>query len=211
MNKLTISQQVNTLAGLQGTIDSVTSTSGYQAVLITMVDKAYSDIQTYRDDWMFMRKSVQAPLSTTLNTFSDTDIDTIRYILYDKNKLVEWDHDRWLITDHTGPDKPHQYTFNHEEVEYEFNVLDADYLADVYYIRVPDVMTLGSSTPIIPEQYQSLIVYKSLIDLGSYLGNYDLVQNYSLAYSVEMGQMMRAQIPQKTVTTPPLVYGRSWV
>lgn len=206
MNRLKICQDVNDLAGTQGRIDDTVSPVGYQSALIRTVDKCYNDIQIYRKYWHFMRDTVQAPLSTTVNTFTDDNIATVNSVIYEYRTLKPINYDDWLIREWTGTDKPKYYTRNPATGEFSFNPLDASYIVDIHYWTVPDVMTTNGSIPILPTEYHDLIIYKSILSLGgSYLGNYDLAQGYATSYSFMLGEMMRTQLPTKRMKVRPFV------
>jgi len=133
------------------------------------------------------------------------DIDIVDRIIYNKSILREVPYDDWVIKDHKLG-KPVEYTRSPIDDSIIFNPSDMDYLLTLQYTKVPDVMTVNTSVPVLPIKFHTIIVYKALIGLGSYLGNYDLISKYSLKYSIEIGQLMRSQIPQTFVRTPPLVY-----
>lgn len=205
MNRLTIAQTVNTLAGTQGTVDSTTSPVGYQSVLINMVDRAYNDIQIMRKDWKFMRGTVNILVNETDSSYSNpSEIAEVERVIYDKDPLRFIHYDTAILRDYT-PGKPTYYTVNPLDNTITINDLDTSYTCTVQYYRTPDVMTANTSIPIIPAQYHSVIVYKTLIDLGAYLGNYDLITNYGNKYSIEIGHLMRSQLPKKVLKPRPLV------
>lgn len=204
MNRLKIAQLINTLAGTQGTVDTTVGVSGYQTALIEFMDSGYNDIQIYRDSWKFLQGTVDIPLNITVNTYSNDDVAKVTRIIYNKRVLKEILYEDWVLQDHKEG-KPVEFTTNPYTDEIEFNPLNDTYIVALQYQKVPDVMTTNSDIPIIPERFQRIIAYKALIGLGSYLGNYDLITKYSNKYSIELGALMRSQVPVKFVTTAPLV------
>ena len=205
MNKLAIARLVNTLAGTQGVVDTTENVSGYQNTLITFIDQAYSDIQLYRKDWKFMKAKTDAALSTSINTYSDSDIAYIERILYGTKVLEEIDYDTWILNTHpTG--EPTEFTIDPYDDSIIFNPSDTNYIVTIQYKRVPDILTVNTSVPILPVRFHNIVAYKALIGLGSFLGNVDLIDRYANKYSVELGQLMRSQLPMKYLKTSPLVY-----
>lgn len=202
MNKLEIAQKVNTLAGTQGDVDSVEAPLGYQQVLVQMVDQAYADIQRYRKDWKFMRVKAQAALSDTLFTITNTEIQTVDRVIYDDRVLREISDERWVLMSFNATE-PKVYTVDDTTRIITLNDLDTNYIVDYWYYRIPHEMTLNVDEPILPEEFHDAIVYKALIDLGSFLGNYDLVTYYGTKYSMILGDMMRSELAQKRLKHTP--------
>ncbi len=207
MNKLEIARLINTLAGTQGTIDTTEGTSGYQVALVGFLDQAYSDIQLYRNNWKFMRRTAEIPLNRVdpLYTYSNDDIDTVSRIYLNYRVLKYIDYDLWVLKEHQEA-QPTEYTVNSFTDEIEFNPLDSTYIVTMDYQKVPDVLSSNSAVPILPTRFHSLIAYKALTGLGSYLGNPDLITKYTLKYSMELGSLMRSQVPGgKLLVASPLV------
>ena len=209
MNKLRIAKDVNALGGAQGTVTTTEGVSGYQEVLVLFIDKGYTQIQEHRNNWKFMRKMAQTPLNSTTNTYVNADIAKVEKIIYNQTKLKFVPYADWILRDHaTGA--PAEYTISDIDSSVIFNPLDATYLTDLYYWSVPDVMTLNSSIPVLPIQYHDLLVFKGLMGLGTYLGNYDLVNEYSEKYDIMMGQMMRTECPQIELKAEPFATGSNY-
>lgn len=204
MNRLAIARMVDTLAGTQGTLDTTEGLTGYQATLINFIDLAYQQIQVYRKNWNFMRETIQIPLSTTLATYTNTDIALVEKVIYDQVELQKVDYADWLLRDHpSGP--PSEYTISSLDGSIIFNTLDGTYTPDLFYWSVPDIMTLNADVPILPVKYHEIIVYKGLMALGTYLGNYDLINEYSELYDIGIGQMLRTECPEIIIKTSPWV------
>jgi hypothetical protein len=210
MNRLEIARAVDAAAGTQGTVDSTESLTGYQALLVQFVDQAYQQIQVYRKNWNFMRESALIPLSTILKTYTNADIALVEKIIYNKTELTRVDYADWILRDHTsGP--PAEYTISDLNGSIIFNTLDATYITSrVYYWSVPDIMTVNADIPILPVKYHELIIYKSLMGLGTYLGNYDLINEYSELYDIGMGQMLRTECPEMKLKARPWVTGNRY-
>jgi hypothetical protein len=199
MNKLEIVNKVNTLAGTQGSVDNVSSTSGYQTTLVAMVDLAYLSIQTHREDWKFLYEEVvplvEVPADPVndLPSYSNIDISETYRILYEKEPLREYSYDKWLTMDQPAANEPSQYT-KHPDGTIIFNPFDTNYYVTLQYFKVPDTIVTNSDIPVLPTKYHMLIVYKALIHLGEYLFNQSLINANTTLYSIELGRMMRSQV-----------------
>ena len=200
MNKLQLAQATNTLAMTQGDIASVDAT-GYQALILLHIDKAYRDIQTFREKWYFRRASIPLMLGPLLDNIEGNGVFTkLRGIRFNKRYLKERSYEWWLTREHvTG--KPTEYTLNPADNQIFFNPSDANYTVDIDYIRTPHQMVTNTDTPIIPIAFHEIIMYKALVYLGSSLGNDDLISQYGVEYGIILGQLMRNQLPPESVTT----------
>ena len=205
MDRLTLCQKVNEKAGTQGSLESTTNINEYQQVLVGMVDTAYNDIQLLaKGECKFMRLSVSPTITSADPTYTNTDIKKIRKVIYNQNELTLVDYDDWIMTDHsTG--EPTEYTVIPATGVITFNPLDANYVITVQYLRVPNIMTGDYDIPIIPLSFHWTIVWKALMELGSYVGNWDLISTYTDKYSIEAGDLLRDQNPQKEITKKPFV------
>jgi len=208
MNKLVLAQTVNTLAATQGEINNAETATGYQSALVLMVDKAYKDIQTYRKHWNFMRATVEKLVTAAEYTITDPDIREVLAIRYDYNRLTQENYDNdYLLQDQSliTAGWPNVFVVNPFNRDIILNPLDEDYRINIDYYRVPHVLTTNSTVPIIPAEHHYVIVYKALMNLGSYLGNDDLINEYQLHYGFELGELMQSQLPPKKVTTRSFV------
>ena len=215
MNRLEIAKAVNALAGTQGVVTTTEGVTGYQEVLLQFIDKGYREIQVYRKNWKFMQSFVQAALNGLDQVFEDADIALVDKVIYNKAELRQVPYEDWILRDHpSGP--PSEYTISPLNGSIIFNLPDAPYIVDVYYWHVPDNMTLNVDVPVLPVQYHDIIIYKGCMGLGTYLGNYDLVNENQELYDIAMGQMLRTECPEMHVKTKPWVTGnnyhrRNWV
>lgn len=216
MNKLQICQEVNTLSGVQGSINAVENVSGYQATIVTMVDRAYRDIQNHRANWKFMRLTTTMNLSDTVNYYDESTMAKPDELIYDLKNLTYILYDEWIHQDEPPADIPYEYTLvpgsyvGQTFDRIETNPLDAMYNVDLYYYRKLHTMPTSTDVPVIPEEFHSVIVYKALITLGMYLGQGSIVALYTPEYNIEMGQMMRSQVPNEPLFYKPFVPMSLW-
>ena len=205
MNKLAIAKKMNRLAGTQGTIESTTnSTDEYHQVLVEFLDTAYNDIQLLRKKWKFMNLLVEPTILASGPTYTNTDIKSVKRVIYNLKPIRFVEYDDWLLTEHAeGP--PTEYTTDPATGVITFNPLDAtSYGVKIQYRRTPHIMTSDFDNPIIPLSFHNVIVWKGLMELGVYFGNWDLISNYTDKYSIEIGQLLRDQVPSEKITTGPI-------
>jgi len=197
MDKLTITNKVNTLAGTQGVVDNVTSTVGYQTVLIAMVDMGYLSVQTHREDWKFLKDERTVAIgSGDTPSYQSDEIAKYHRIIYDKVVLEEIAYDDWLLRDTSVASAPTEYTVREDGTVF-FNAFTENYSVTIQSYLVPDEIVANSDTPVIPTQYHMIIVYKALIHLGEYLFNQSLINAFTMLYSIELGRLMRSQVPNR--------------
>lgn len=213
MNFLTISRRVNDIVGFQGTVSS-TSATGYQATLNQAVKDAYEDIQRYRSDWDFRKRHKTINVASTANSYTlaslwgtaTPDLATWEYINYDYKRLPQHTYDSYIIQDLSTYTAQEPTGFAIEPYTNSLLIYPVDgvYSMDAHYIRKIHELSGNSSVPILPERHHMLIVYGAVMKLSTFVGNQTLYDTYSLAYSQEMGQLLREENPVKRVRKRPV-------
>jgi|SRR3989339_828167 len=215
MNFLQICQKVQEKSGIQTKIGSV-STPGLGTIetdIIQSVVTAWSDIQTMREDWKFMRSEVDLTLTTATTThtvssiFSDEDVfaswkeDRFLYLF---TVLQYIPYDRFILIDFTTTSEPKTFTINPSNNDLIFNPVDTSYdITLQYYINI---QTLADNTdiPNLPSRFHHLLVYAALLDVTASIGDLISYQRYSLKYSMMVSQLMRSELPGKSVRIQPI-------
>lgn len=205
---LAICQEVSNIVGLQGTIQSVSTVSGYQATLIQHVKNAYEDIQSYRDEWDFLRDSVDIVLTqgaTGSGVFSDVQRWDIRHIYYDSTPLSIVSHDWYIQTKQSeaAQGRPSIVAQDITTRRLYFNPVDAGYTIVAYYWKVPETLSANTDVPIIPISYHKLLIYRAAADFSAFIGNGNLYQTYNTKADTLMGKLLRDNNPAKRVTLRP--------
>jgi len=204
MNFLDICKKVNQLGQLQGSLSSVSAT-GYQGELVEVVRKSFLDIQLYRKDWNFLKQSIT--FSTVEDEYSNSDVAEWKkdMILYGHRPLQVLDFDTYSKIDlsQETPGIPAYVTIRPNDKALLFNPLDAEYSITAHYYRKPQELVNNTDIPILPSEHHYLIVYAALSNLTSYISS-DIYQVSLNNYNIGMGQLMRKELPGKSVRMRPL-------
>lgn len=205
MNFLELVQEVDKLALIQGSVDSVNPTGGFQTAMVGAVQRANTDINLFRRDWLFNYEMIQVPLDELTNSYTPTNVRYWESVYYDNTRLKEFTYSRYLQRDWTtSPSAPSHYT-EAPDKSLIFNSSDQAYIANAHAYLLPDTLEENTDVSRIPVEYHLLIVYKALVILGSsvYLGN--LMGEYTQSYNEMMGQMMRDYVPTRDAVRRPLI------
>ena len=205
---LSICQEVSNIVGLQGTIQSVSTVSGYQATLIQYIKNAYEDIQSYRDEWDFLRTSVDISLTagdTTYTPTSDVDKWDIFHIYYDSKPLTVVSDDYYIQSkmSESGQSLPSFVSQNDTTKVLSFNPADSSYTVTAYYWSVAETLSANTDVPSIPTPYHKLLIYRAAADFCAFIGNGNLYQTYNTKADTLMGKLLRSNNPAKRVILRP--------
>lgn len=204
MNFLQIAKKVDELAQTQGIISTVNPTNGFQTGIVERIKQVNHDLHMYRKDWLFNYTEVDIPISTTVDTYSNTDIRKWESVVYDNQYLRAINYSTYLREDWSSESKPYKFTIKPDN-SLIFNGVDAPYIVKGTGYLKPDTLENDTDIPRIPEEYHYLIVYGSLISLGSSLSLGNISSEYTIAYNIMLGNMMRDQVPSRSITMRPLV------
>lgn len=213
MNFLSICQKANALAMMQGTVDDVTVTSGYQETLIEFCAQAWIDIQELRKDWPFMRSSVSfnTVASTTeysLATIGVTDLarwvpGMITYINSDSytSLLRQYSYDQYVLEDVALSDTnlPDVYAIDPVDKHLYLNPPSGAYTIKGHYYTLPVRLAADSDTPLLPPAFHMLIAYLGAAHYAGSIGNSNLFQMNTAKYDTMLGMLMRSEMPSKRV------------
>lgn len=213
---LQLAQKVNTLSGTQGTISSVSAT-GHQAVIVEIVKSAWTDIQNLRPDWDFLK--VTSNLSTVVGqtSYDVTDLFGIGgtniigswrgIVKPDLTQAKKVSMDYYILKDLENLDQTSVNYYSWDAINnlLYINPPDAVYSLGLYYYRKPQVLSTNVDVPLGPTELHDAIVYRALVDLGSYIGSADLYQSYLTKSDALIGSLMRSQLPAKRIRTIGIV------
>jgi len=205
MNFLDLVRKVDELSLIQGQVDSVTPTSGFQTSMVGAVQRANIDLHLFRKDWLFNYTTIEVPLRPLVNSYTPSGIRYWEGVYHENRVLREVGYHTYLINDWTeNPSKPCMYTKAPDKTLI-FNTSNDNYIVKAHGYLLPDSLTSNTDIPRIPSEYHLLIVYKALEILGSsvYLGN--LIEQYMKSYDEMLGQMMRDYLPSRSTKRRPLV------
>lgn len=221
MNFLSITQKVNLHVGLQGSVISVDA-SNYQEYLAEAVRSSWIDIQNMRENWKFMWDTVTFPTEIGTHEYLDSSI-----MLGKGYEVAKWKTDSIFM----GGDKLKEITFQeYRDKEEYFNAgtdnhvfavkeyppasliipnptAVEDIQADFY--RTPQVLTLNTDVPLLPEEFHYYIVWKALEDVAAYLGNRSIYERHSWKADIIENKLMRSQVPAQKLKKKPLYRGNT--
>jgi len=204
VNLLAITQKANKLAGIQGSIISLTTLTGYQAILLAHVQTAYEDIQNYRDEWHFLKTQVTIPLTTVTSTYDPADAVAkwdFFNILYDSKPLQVISYDQYIQDkiSTTTAGAPSVVAVDPSTNILYFNPLDNNYSIVAKYWNTPETLSGNNDIPLLPYEFHNLIVYRSVADFAAFLGNTGLYQIYTQKANTMFGKLLRSQNPSKHI------------
>lgn len=212
MNYLKLCQQANLYGGFQGTISSVNA-SGYQALLVDAVQKAWVDIQNERNNWDFMYTGVDIPITSVTNEYTPADIfgSTVtlgrwdhRRIIYNYRPLRYIPYADFILIEDVTSGEPQYFTERPSDQALLFNTVDANYTITAQYTKTPQILINNTDTPSFPVKHHNIIVYAAVLDLAAYVSSTEIYQKNQINYSKAMGQLMRDHVPAKTIKQRPL-------
>lgn len=217
MNFLQICQEANRLAGMQGTLSTVASSTGYQYTLVRFVAQAWIDLQVLRKDWPFMRTTVSfnttaAKTEYTLADLSISDLARWYMMTYtDDNSLVQrikkMAYDQYLLEniDQRDGAAPVLYAVDPNDKHIYLNPPDGVYACVGHYITEPVELTGSTDTPTLPESFHMLLAYTGAARMAAFMGNSNLYSDLSFRADVMLGNLMRSELPPKRVKTMGIV------
>lgn len=217
MNYLQLCQAVRSRIGLHGTGPStVVSPTDVESDIVDAVKDAWIDIQNFREDWDWMKTTQSFNTAADDTDYSTTDIagPSNRVARFVKGSLWIYANSQWTKMSYLDEDTfydmyknestsgiPYHYTFNRNDNSVEMQTPDAIYPCEIDYIKQPQLLAANTDTPELPVQWHNLIIYLAIQKLSSSIASTSTAMEYSQAYAVMMGQMMRQQLPKKTIRT----------
>ena len=214
MNYLQICQEVNTLTGMQGVFSSASGATGYQATLAKMVQNAWIDIQSLRNDWPFMRDSL------TFNTVADQSEYTLtemfgvgvtqdinvwvpNMVTYTTSgqlvplKEVGYNYYNLMQISSQQSTAPSKFAIDPVDKHFYINPPDAVYSITAHYFTKPVTLSSNTDTPSLPSAYHKAIVYRAVADFSVFLGNPNNYQSYMQKADAMLGNILRTEYPPK--------------
>ena len=210
MNYLKICQTVDTLSGVQGTINDTANPTGIQAVITESVRDAWLFIQGYRRHWTFMVDRVYfntipgqeayTPAEVFANeTEEDLGVYLREQVFHDHKNIPYVEIASFPYIDNSQPGRVTWFTVEPSSNNLHISLPDDNYRLDLYYTRDSQVLEASTDVPKLPKRYHQLIVYKALETFSTYLGNPELHAKSAQQSDTLMGGLMREFINQKSV------------
>jgi hypothetical protein len=209
MNFLQICQEANRLSGMQGTLSTVASSTGYQYTLVRFVAQAWIDLQNLRKDWPFMRSTVdfnttQAKTEYTLANLAVTDVARWRMLTYVDSqslnqKLKPMSHDQYLLDNiaQQGQGAPVWYAVDPIDKHLYLNPPDAVYAVTGHYITEPVELTDNTDEPTLADSFHMVLAYLGGAHMAAFMGNSNLYNDLKFRADQMVGDLMRSETPAR--------------
>jgi hypothetical protein len=216
MNYLELCQRVRQESGISGTgPTTVLGQQGQLGKITEWVRASWLEIQTHREDWGFMWRTLS--FDTVLNqdayTTGTTDIKTVDYIkIYETSKGVPDEsivggisYSQMRSTSKIGTEqsgRPEHYSIRPDKAIVFSPTPVAVHTAVIDYYKEPQILTENTDTPGIPPSLHDLIVYKALMMFSAH---YEATMQYQHAvaqYEKLFIPLEQLQLPRMTTTGP---------
>lgn len=210
---LELCNQVGQIMGLQGTMSDVTTPRGIQRNIVEAVSSSWVDIQTLREDWEFMLAEnsafntvedqiVYTPFQVFGSTAAAANLSLYKTkdgFFLDNRPLsfISWED--WPFWPNEDSTQPMFYTVNSMNNNLHLQKPNGVYNIIVRYKKVPQVLSLSTDVPFLPQQFHNAIAYKAVERMSAYTGNAGHYQQYSMEGNRILGQMMRTYIKARKV------------
>jgi len=215
MTFLEICREVYKALGLQGTFNDVNASNDTK-IISQAVKEGWIDVQNYRKDWKFLQESVTLTLDPAYTEYnltfifgsSDNDFgywDPDNFI-YDFQSLKERTYDDWRRLEVINTNEPRYFAVKPNDNSVLFTPLDNNYDVTLDYFKTPQILENNTDVPAFPQAYHTLLLYKGLINASVFFSSPEMYQYAVIRADQLMGQLMREQLPSKTLKQRPLVY-----
>lgn len=222
MNFKQLVSKVNLHAGLQGTVVSVEATD-YQEYLAEAVRSAWIDLQNQRPDWKFLREIVTFSTSAGVSDYTNSNImasagNSFGVAKWDRNSFFKDGEEMKELDWETYRKDPDKY--NNTEDSKVFVVSEfrpqgliipsagQSYSIQAEYYRTPQSLTSNTDSPLLPEEFHYIIVWRALEDVAAYLGNRSIYERHEYKHDVLENKLMRSQVPARKIKKKPFVTNR---
>lgn len=239
MNRLQLCQTVHrylrNTQDLPGTAPTTTiSQTGMLYEIVSFVDDAYLDLQTYTNWWRWRAARGSFAISSSARVYSRSDIQVTlsdyeqylpmvaasdaNYILVyltatgvsDEIQCTYVPYQFWSGYWDAGTipsGKPQFFTLRPDRgIEFD-RTPDAAYTVVIDYLKTIDTMTLDASEPIIPSEYHDSIIWGAIIKYCNVFDNTDSkMQKAQREYNRIFGRLCFDQLPRYTMNLTEL-YG----
>lgn len=221
MTFLELCQALSREAGLPGSGPSaVTGQTGEHGRLVAWIRDAWTEIQTKRENWNFLRGRDEFDTVASTNAYlpqsSGNDVvlqDSFVscYLasagLSDEKRLapVHWDdfNGRYNIGD-VDEGRPTMFTINPAGQYVLYPTPDAVYTIGFDFTSLPVELTNSTDTPAIPERHHMTIVYLALTYYAEYEDDMSLYQVAQQQFNRRINRLEREYMPQLRVNASAL-------
>ena len=212
MNFREIAQEVYSLSGLQGSLDSVVGQSGIKKVVVDVTRDAWVQIQRASKDWTFRRGITSFSTVADKITYTPSEVmvgspnreDDLSYYLFltrNGELLTKYPIEYLMVNTNENRVPPAWYVVDDSTRNIIMSRPDGVYQIDVMFYKAVQELQLDEDVPYIPEEFHYVIVDKALELLASdaILGNTGLAQEAYANYNKGLMELKRVFIREKRV------------
>jgi len=177
MNFLKMAQEVRKRVGLQGSGPSSVSATGQEGLVLSLVQDSWRDLQTYRQNWKWMRATKDFFLSIDVTTYLPATIfgptnrfkrwyEYTAYITVNSKKslltYISYDKFVYLHNNDVGNGIPSTFTIRPSDNALIFPKPNAAYTITIDYHKSIQELELAADIPEMPTDYHTILVYDSI-------------------------------------------------
>ena len=222
-NFLEMCQDVHRKAQVQGVFDTVVNATGINGEIANLVKTSWVDIQKFRKNWIFMRKTLAATLTADVSSFTPATLfggstdDLSRYrtdfgamVLTDpvttkKRAIPYLEYDQFAPTflNSTTASAPQCWSWDiATRTLYFSHPLDKAYTMAAGYYRTIQRLAANGESPYIQSDYHDIIVFKALTDFSASKSLVGINQKYELKYATAINELLRLFCPAEVAEIP---------
>lgn len=215
MNYITMARKVRSLTGLQGTGPaSIAGATGPEAVLVSNVADAWTDLQLYRDKWRWMRREASFQITQGTSEYSLEDIFGPGYLhriwlprtafiqpIGGKwSPLVPYEYDYFdrLYKNDTTERTPAIFAVKFDD-SLIFELPNATYNVHIDYQKANQELVTDSDVPELASEFHNLIVYAGIQKYSAYISNPSIYDKYMQEHAILLRSLLRDQLPKEVV------------
>lgn len=188
MTFLALCQRLRQEAGLSGTGPaSVLSQTGEMKRIVDWISSAYEDVQNLHATWRFLRTDFSFPTIASTQDYTPAAVSLTSFGSWIKKDLriyqsvndedfleyYPWEifREAYFFGSHrTQTGRPTVVTVKPNNALALWQIPDAVYTVSGEYYKSAQSMTANADTPLIPERFQMIIIWKGLMHYGAYTG-----------------------------------------
>jgi hypothetical protein len=220
MNYLELCADLHLQAGISGTApSSVTGQTGENKRIVNWVKRAWTDIQTMRSDWLFLKESFTLDTVSGQSSYNIADLvlggslADSRFRLFDKKSFRIYkssigevdevdlcfskyeDFRSAFIVGQQVQGRPDYFTVTPSNTLYLDPIPDDVYRITGEFIKTPQVLTGNTDVPELPAHFHDLIIYHALIAYAYFEAASEVVEYAKEQKKLLMNALLREQLP----------------
>ncbi|HEY5799977.1 MAG TPA: hypothetical protein VIT92_07140 [Burkholderiaceae bacterium] len=198
---------------------SVTNQTGEMGKVVGWIARAYRDVQRLHQNWNFLRAefsfptivstAVYAPTAISLTKLRRWKTDTVRVYLTsvgvtDEQNLtfVPWDDFRAYFlmgANSLQAGRPQRFSVKPDNSLVVWPLPDAAYTITGEYFKRPQEMEESADVPLIPDEFQDILVWKALMYYGAQEGAPESYAFGQKEYGRRLFELRCNQLPPATM------------